>query len=225
MAYKLKSSIDSLCGSPAYNLSGKKGLQPSNNPAAAYMTGSPVNNLGHGRKGFHVHLGSTSDDTISTPIPPVEPLSAEEKAYFDTRNTPTKEERLEKERLDKEAQTTIQPAPKQPKTVKVKKKEEVAASGSSSAQTKAKEREKRALTALSKRKTTPRTKDGVEAVRNHNANKKKKASEPKEMSRKQIRAAKQEDKLAGMSRKQVRANKLKRKADSAKAKTNKTIKP
>ena len=55
---------------------------------------------------------------------------------------------------------------------------------------------------MSKRKTTPRTKDGVEAVRNHNANKKKKASEPKEMSRKQIRTAKQEDKLAGMSRKQ-----------------------
>ena len=27
---------------PIYNLSGKKGLQPSNNPAAAYMTGSPV---------------------------------------------------------------------------------------------------------------------------------------------------------------------------------------
>lgn len=78
MAYKLKSSVDSLCGSPVraidpmyngkkgvqqadfeqfssaakmnaekgtnpiYNLSGKKGLQPSNNPAAAYMTGSPV---------------------------------------------------------------------------------------------------------------------------------------------------------------------------------------
>lgn len=78
MAYKLKSNIDSLCGSPVraidpmyngkkgvqqadfeqfssaakmnaekgtnpiYNLSGKKGLQASNNPAAAYMTGSPV---------------------------------------------------------------------------------------------------------------------------------------------------------------------------------------
>jgi len=88
MAYKLKSSVDSLCGSPVraidpmyngkkgvqqadfeqfssaakmnaekgtnpiYNLSGKKGLQPSNNPAAAYMTGSPakLHELGHGTR-------------------------------------------------------------------------------------------------------------------------------------------------------------------------------
>ena len=109
--------------------------------------------------------------------------------------------------LDRQNQTTRKAKATNPTTPKkvaknVDKKEEVVASGSSSAKTKAKEREKRAITALSKRTTTPRTKDGVEAVRNHNANKKKKASEPKEMSRKQIRTAKQEDKLAGMSRKQ-----------------------
>ena len=47
----------------------------------------------------------------------------------------------------------------------------------------------------------------------------KQASAPKEMSRKQIREAKQKDKASGMSRKEVRANKLKRKASSARAKT------
>ena len=38
---------------PIYNLSGKKGLQPSNNPAAAYMTGSPakLHEFGHGTQG------------------------------------------------------------------------------------------------------------------------------------------------------------------------------
>ena len=30
---------------PLLNLSGKKGLQPSNNPAAAYMTGGPILNV------------------------------------------------------------------------------------------------------------------------------------------------------------------------------------
>jgi len=91
MAYKLKSSIDSLCsGSPAkaidpmyngkkgvqqgdfeqfssaakmnaekgdgpvYNLSGKKGLQASNNPAAAYMTGSPAKHKMGGTSGGEV---------------------------------------------------------------------------------------------------------------------------------------------------------------------------
>ena len=94
MAYKLKSNIDSLCGSPVkaidpmyngkkgvqqadfeqfssaakmnaekgpnpiYNLSGKKGLQPSNNPAAAYMTGSPLNNYSL----FHTHNSSKSTE-------------------------------------------------------------------------------------------------------------------------------------------------------------------
>lgn len=90
MAYKLKSSVDSLCGSPVraidpmyngkkgvqqadfeqfssaakmnaekgtnpiYNLSGKKGLQASNNPAAAYMTGSPVKHKMGGTSGGEV---------------------------------------------------------------------------------------------------------------------------------------------------------------------------
>ena len=48
---------------------------------------------------------------------------------------------------------------------------------------------------------------------------KSKASEPKEMSRKEIREAKKKDKASGMSRKEVRANKLKRKASSTRAKT------
>jgi hypothetical protein len=39
---------------PIYNLSGKKGLQPSNNPAAAYMTGSPVKHKMGGTSGGEV---------------------------------------------------------------------------------------------------------------------------------------------------------------------------
>ena len=39
---------------PIYNLSGKKGLQASNNPAAAYMTGSPVKHKMGGTSGGEV---------------------------------------------------------------------------------------------------------------------------------------------------------------------------
>lgn len=255
MAYKLKSSVDSLCGSPAkaidpmyngkkgvqqddfeqfssaakmnaekgtnpiYNLSGKKGLQPSNNPAAAYMTGSPVNNLGHGRKGFHVHLGSTSDDSVLKPKPSVKPLSAEEKAYFNTSNLPTKQDRLAKEAKD-----TNPPTPKKRKPVE---KPVVRSSNSNQPPPITQgDAAKLARIKADKNKNTPSPEalTGGDAVKLAKIKQKKKASEPKEMSRKQIRTAKQEDKLAGMSRKQVRANKLKRKADSAKAKTNKTIK-
>jgi len=89
----------------------------------------------------------------------------------------------------------------------------------SAAQTAASKLEARAKTAISKRKKATKTKDGVEAVRNFQAKKEKKASEPKEMSRKEIREAKKKDKASGMSRKEVRANKLKRKASSTRAKT------
>lgn len=62
-------------------------------------------------------------------------------------------------------------------------------------------------------KTSGKTTEGIKGV------KAKKANEPKEMSRKQIREAKKKDKDSGMSRKEVRLNKTKRKAASTRAKT------
>ena len=62
-------------------------------------------------------------------------------------------------------------------------------------------------------KTSGKTIEGIKGV------KAKKANEPKEMSRKQIREAKKKDKDSGMSRKEVRLNKTKRKAASTRAKT------
>jgi hypothetical protein len=95
-----------------------------------------------------------------------------------------------------------------------KTKEEV--KGPSAAQTAASELERRAKTAISKQKRKPKTEDGVNAVRDFQANKKKKG---KEMSRGEIKEAKKKDKDSGMSRKEVRLNKTKRKAASTRAKT------
>jgi hypothetical protein len=103
---------------------------------------------------------------------------------------------------------------KQKPKSKSKTKEEV--QGPSSAQIKAQELEKRAKTAISKQKRKPKTEDGVNAVRDFQANKKKKG---KEMSRGEIKEAKKKDKDSGMSRKEVRLNKTKRKAASTRAKT------
>lgn len=231
MAYKLKSSIDSLCSGsaakmnakkgdgPVYNLSGKKGLQPSNNPAAAYMTGSPAKHEMGGSFGGevkHSHNNKASGDSSVSRQP--EPLSAEEKAYFDTSNLPTKKERLVNEAKNKKTASAPKPNPKK-----------VVASSSNSNQppplTSSDAAKLRKIKAnKNKNMPSPEALTSSDAVKLAKINQKNKASEPKEMSRKQIRAAKQEDKLAGMSRKQVRANKLKRKADSAKAKTNRTIK-
>ena len=69
---------------------------------------------------------------------------------------------------------------------------------------------------ISKQKRKPKTEDGVNAVRDFQANKKKKG---KEMSRGEIKEAKKKDKDSGMSRKEVRLNKTKRKAASTRAKT------
>jgi hypothetical protein len=84
------------------------------------------------------------------------------------------------------------------------------------AQTAASKLERRAKTAISKQKRKPKTEDGVNAVRDFQANKKKKG---KEMSRGEIKEAKKKDKDSGMSRKEVRLNKTKRKAASTRAKT------
>ena len=104
--------------------------------------------------------------------------------------------------------------PKPKKTTAKKVPEEV--KGPSAAQTAASKLERRAKTAISKQKRKPKTEDGVNAVRDFQANKKKKG---KEMSRGEIKEAKKKDKDSGMSRKEVRLNKTKRKAASTRAKT------
>ena len=89
---------------PVYNLSGKKGLQPSNNPAAAYMTGSPAKHkMGGviGREVKHSHNNKASGDSSVSRQRQPQPLSAEEKAYFDTSNLPTKKQRLAREAKNK----------------------------------------------------------------------------------------------------------------------------
>ena len=108
--------------------------------------------------------------------------------------------------------------PKANKTTvkKVTKKVPEEVEGSSAAQTAASKLERRAKTAISKQKRKPKTEDGVNAVRDFQANKKKKG---KEMSRGEIKEAKKKDKDSGMSRKEVRLNKTKRKAASTRAKT------
>ena len=100
------------------------------------------------------------------------------------------------------------------KVTKKVTKEEV--KGPSAAQTAASKLERKAKTAISKQKRKPKTEDGVNAVRDFQANKKKKG---KEMSRGEIKEAKKKDKDSGMSRKEVRLNKTKRKAASTRAKT------
>ena len=108
--------------------------------------------------------------------------------------------------------------PKAKKTTakKVTKKVPEEVKGPSAAQTAASKLERRAKTAISKQKRKPKTEDGVNAVRDFQANKKKKG---KEMSRGEIKEAKKKDKDSGMSRKEVRLNKTKRKAASTRAKT------
>ena len=108
------------------------------------------------------------------------------------------------------------PRAKKTTAKKVTKKVPEEVKGPSAAQTAASKLERRAKTAISKQKRKPKTEDGVNAVRDFQANKKKKG---KEMSRGEIKEAKKKDKDSGMSRKEVRLNKTKRKAASTRAKT------
>jgi hypothetical protein len=218
MAYKLKSNVKSLCNNSALpNLKSGGKMISSDKGSSNYMkedTGSAILQGGRKRVGGRVG-GSVASAGTSTPV---KPLSAKEKAFFNTSNLPTKTERLAKEA--KENDTGKKAGAKggtKEVTKKVTKKvvkEEV--KGPSSAQTKAQELEKRAKTAISKQKRKPKTEDGVNAVRDFQANKKKKG---KEMSRGEIKEAKKKDKDSGMSRKEVRLNKTKRKAASTRAKT------
>ena len=253
---------------PIFNLSGKKGLQASNNPAAAYMTGSPVKHLMGGTSGGEVKHSHNETIPKSTEIKTskkgtsgfydsliklqtntnksttqvkdidgnminqrtgeidVDATNRAKAGIVDgmgiTQSSTDQPTALDRQNQNRQAQTTISTTP-----TKTKPKRVVKSSNSNNPPplTQSDAAKLKSIKANEKKNSPPpETLTGGDAVKLAKINQKKKASEPKEMSRKQIRTAKQEDKLAGMSRKQVRANKLKRKADSAKAKTNKTIK-
>lgn len=213
---------------PVYNLSGKKGLQPSNNPAAAYMTGSPAKHkMGGalGREVKHSHNNKASGDSSVSRQP--QPLSAEEKSYFDTSNLPTKKQRLANEAKNKIKPTLPKPSSDKnnKKTTLVKKKQTPKSTPEdntpSAAQTAASKLEQRAKTAISKRKKAPKTKDGVNAVIEHQ-NKKKAASKIKDTktkSKAEIRSAKTTAKQAGKSKQEIRLAKTKAKAKNARIET------
>lgn len=91
----------------------------------------------------------------------------------------------------------------------------------SAAQTAASKLEQRAKTAISKRKKAPKTKDGVNAVIEHQ-NKKKAASKIKDTktkSKAEIRSAKTTAKQAGKSKQEIRLAKTKAKAKNARIET------
>jgi hypothetical protein len=223
MAYKLKSNVKSLCNNSALpNLKSGGKMISSDKGSSNYMkedTGSAILQGGRKRVGKKVG-GSVGSAGTSTPV---EPLSAEEKAFFNTSNLPTKTERLAKEAKE----NNTGPASTVKSRKKVKTKKEVV--------------KKQAPKSDTKKDNTPPAVTGSDAVRlaKIKANKKNKSAAPealtgsdavkvakikekkkgKEMSRGEIREAKKKDKDSGMSRKEVRLNKTKRKAASTRAKT------
>ena len=231
MAYKLKSSVKSLCSSSALpNLKSGGKMISSDKGSSNYMKEGPlyakedIGKPGHDKYG--TELTATKRARLKKEkagsIRIVDDSMRRKVGSNSNSSTPSGGG---KSVTPQPATTTSAgPAPtiKPRKVVKevVKKETKKEANvGPSAAQTAASKLEKRAKTAISKRKKAPKTEDGVNAVRDFQANKKKKASEPKEMSRKQIREAKKKDKDSGMSRKEVRLNKTKRKAASTRAKT------
>ncbi len=109
-----------------------------------------------------------------------------------------------------EKQTTAKSGSTLPKKVKT-----------SAAKTAASKLEERAKTAISKRKKAPKTKDGVNAVIEHQ-NKKKAASKIKDTktkSKAEIKSAKTTAKQAGKSKQEIRLAKTKAKAKNARIET------
>lgn len=228
MAYKLKSSVKSLCsGSALPNLKSGGKMISSDKGSSNYMKEGPlyakedIGKPGYDKYGAEL-MGTKrarlkKEKAGSTKI--VDDSMRRKVSSNSNSSTPSGGG---KSVTPKPATTTSAgPAPtiKSRKVVKevVKKEAKKEANvGPSAAQTAASKLEKRAKTAISKQKRKPKTEDGVNAVRDFQANKKKKG---KEMSRGEIKEAKKKDKDSGMSRKEVRLNKTKRKAASTRAKT------
>jgi len=234
MAYKQKSTVKSLCsGSPAKNLKSGGKMISSDKGSSNYMKedpGSPANALKPEIKNFFSSLGSKIAYQLGT--------SPNEKARDKARalklknnnNTSVNKDIVGPKNSGQSStnkpatdvfkgdfsdpnKTSAGPAP----TVKPRKKvETVGRPGKVSGTTVRKTGGGMTGTKVKvspEIKTSGKTTEGIKGV------KAKKANEPKEMSREQIREAKKKDKDSGMSRKEVRLNKTKRKAASTRAKT------
>lgn len=214
MAYKLKSSVKSLCsGSALPNLKSGGKMVSSDKGSSNYMKEDPGSAILNRRFGMGVG-GSVSSASAKTTK--AKPLSPEEKAFFDTSTLPTKKERLANEAKEKNTGKNPDTTAATPTVKSRKKVESVGRPGKASDTTVRKTGGGMTGTKVKvspEIKTSGKTTEGIKGV------KAKKANEPKEMSRKQIREAKKKDKDSGMSRKEVRLNKTKRKAASARAKT------
>lgn len=234
MAYKQKSTVKSLCsGSPAKNLKSGGKMISSDKGSSNYMKedpGSPAKALKPEIKNFFSSLGSKIIYQLGT--------SPNEKARDKARSLGLKNNNTTSVNKDivgpknSGQSSTNKPAPDVFKgdfsdpnktsagsapTVKPRKKvETVGRPGKVSGTTVRKTGGGMTGTKVKvspEIKTSGKTTEGIKGV------KAKKANEPKEMSRKQIREAKKKDKDSGMSRKEVRLNKTKLKAASTRAKT------
>lgn len=207
--------------------------------APGEMTGSPLNSSGHGRTGAHVHVGGVGEavskvgkylSDFGASGRTVKLRSKKDKSSEGSGNTTSVKNNTVGPKSSPNSETKPAPDPfkgdfskpnKKSSTVKRKKVETVGkietkgvtkkgmGKTTGGGMTGAKVKVSQEIKTQDKDKTNK----GIKEVAA------KQASAPKEMSRKQIREAKQKDKASGMSRKEVRANKLKRKASSARAKT------
>ena len=222
MAYKLKSSVKSLCsGSALPNLKSGGKMISSDKGSSNYMKEGPlyakedIGKPGYDKYGAEL-IGTKQarlkrEKTASTKVKDNKPPSMSGSDAVKLANL--------KAGKNKEASTSAGPAPTVNPRKKVetrKKVESVGRPGKVSGTTVRKTGGGMTGTKVKvspEIKTSGKTTEGIKDV------KAKKASEPKEMSRKQIREAKKKDKDSGMSRKEVRLNKTKRKAASTRAKT------
>jgi hypothetical protein len=234
MAYKPKNSVKSLCsGSPITNLKSGGRMISSDKGSSNYMKedpGSPAKALKPEIKNFFSSLGSKIIYQLGTS--PNEKARDKARALGLKNNNTTSVNKDIVGSKNSGQSSTNKPAPDVFKgdfsdpnktsagpapTVKPRKKvESVGRPGKVSGTTVRKTGGGMTGTKVKvspEIKTSGKTTEGIKGV------KAKKANEPKEMSRKQIREAKKKDKDSGMSRKEVRLNKTKRKAASTRAKT------
>lgn len=247
MAYKPKNSVKSLCsGSPITNLKSGGRMISSDKGSSNYMKedpGSPAKALKPEIKNFFSSLGSKIIYQLGTS--PNEKARDKARALGLKNNNTTSVNKDIVGPKDSGQSSTNKPAPDVFKgdfsdpnktsagpapTVKPSKKAEIVGSVKASskkdntpsaAQTAASKLEQRAKTAISKRKKARKTKDGVNAVIEHQ-NKKKAASKIKDTktkSKAEIRSAKTTAKQAGKSKQEIRLAKTKAKAKNARIET------
>ena len=231
MAYKLKSSVDSLCGSPAYNLSGKKGLQPSNNPAAAYMTGSPAKHLmggtsggevkhshnetnnSSGKKGF---FGQDSGTGIYGPGSFFEPKYMKDRREAAKVKTSKNNNNFVPDNFGEGSETQNSETP----NIGVKSNDGGATSAVKTP--KVKTPKKRTKINPSAKISTPKgttVDSGIGAIKTSKITSKKSTPPSAKITKAQIKANKADNKESGMSKRQIRLEKTKLKAANARYET------